>query len=221
MMFIRLTCLLVLLCCSSLLRGQDTLPSRFVSVYVEPGAILDPNGGSARAGVEWAWNKRWAVYGSSGLYFNEGYMVRAGIKRSIKGIGPDRYSIALDLMHNWHMRTAADSYAKYDSTVRDDVEDKSRPVTYPVEKDVSTISLLFVCDERVWRHFTFSLYAGVGIKFRRSVVGIPEATQDSLYHFNYGGGYIAPLEDSRGKGVMPEAMCGVTFGWLFARRPTR
>ncbi|TDW97621.1 hypothetical protein EDB95_5472 [Dinghuibacter silviterrae] len=194
------------------------LPDRYISVYIEPLATLDPNGGSLRAGVEWAWNRRWSIYSGGGLYFDQGYMARVGLKRSFRGNGPDRYSIALDLMHNWHTRTEEDYYPKYDSSIHDETEDYSRPVHYPVEKDVSTVSLLFCWDKSFWRYFTLSLYSGVGVKFRKAVVGISQDIQDSLYHYTYGGGYIVPLEDSRGNGVMPELMAGFTVGWLFAKR---
>jgi hypothetical protein len=230
----RLRITTLLLCCVTFTQAQSTfrknvdslfngawpgLPDRYVTVYLEPLALLDPAGGSLRGGVEWAWNPCWSVYGGAGLYLDQGYMVRVGVKRYLPADPgeKDRFALGLDAMHAWHICEAKDVYAVYDSSVKDE-EPSSRPLDYWVEKDVTTLDLILSYEKSFWNYCTLSMYVGIGGRYRRGVVGITPALQDSAYHYNYGGGYFAPFEDNPGTFLQREFMAGMTVGILLTKR---
>lgn len=126
-----LTCCLVLL--SPLLKAQEDTLSKYIPayaytvVYSEPLALLDGfNGMSGRLGVEHAWNKKLAVYGTGGVYFEQGYMFRVGIKRFFHMNDDNaRYYWGIDYMHNWHIHTVHDHYSTDESKLFSFTEEKN------------------------------------------------------------------------------------------------
>jgi len=215
-----LVCCLILL--SPVLKAQQDTLSKYIPshaytvVFIEPMAILDGvNGTSARLGVEHAWNKKWAVYGTGGIYFEQGYMFRAGIKRFFKAEDNVRYYWGIDYMHNWHIHTEQDYYRKPDAR-EGYAPDDSRPFSFTEEKNIHVLDLTFGMDQ-FWRHrWVAQLYVEAGIKWRGAVISAPDSTLDELYHYHES--MLENISAVRGNRFVPDVRFGVRFGRVFAAR---
>jgi hypothetical protein len=212
--------ILLLLCPG--LRAQDTtlsnrIPSHaYTIVYNEPLALLDGfNGLSARFGVEHAWNSIWSLYGTGGVYFEQGYVARVGIKRFCGQDENHRYSLGIEYMHNWHIHTEHDYYRKPDPT-EDYAPDDSRPLSFTEEKNNHVIDLTVNVDE-FWRHhWVFQFYGGVGVKFKNAIIGVPDSTLEQLYHFHES--MIEGVSATSGNYVLPDFRFGIRIGRVFYAR---
>ena len=219
-MKLLLTYVLILLC--PILRAQDTTLSNYIPshaytiVYNESLAILDGwNGTSVRFGAEHAWTRDWAIYGTGGVYLEQGYVGRIGIKRFCAQKDNVRYSVGMEYMHNWHIHTVHDYYRKPDPK-EGYAEDESRPLSFTEEKNIHVIDLTVGMDE-FWRHhWLIQFYAGVGIKFRKAVTSVPDSTLEQLYHYHES--MIEGVSATPGNSLLPDIRWGIRIGRVFYAR---
>jgi hypothetical protein len=201
-----------------LLKAQDSIttvlskrvPTRYVILYAEPIAMLDwNNGASYRFGMEYTFASKWAVYGTAGGYLEQGYILRAGIKRFFKQEGNARHSLGLEYINTWHINTVHDDYLKQDSGAAP-VADESRPVSYTTEKYINSISVMF-SREAFWRHhWVFEVYAGAGVKFKRTLTSIPQSELNLLY--NYQESDISNFSSTPGTFTTLDLRLGIKIG---------
>ena len=215
-----LTCCLILL--SPILKAQqDTLSKNIPShaytiVFSESLALLDGwNGTSVRLGVEHTWGNKLSLYGTGGIYLEQGYMFRVGLKRFIKKEDNYRRYWGIDYMHNWHIHTENDYYRKPDAR-EGYAPDDSRPFAFTEEKDMHILDLTFGMDQ-FWRHgWAFQFYAGAGVKWRRSINSAPDSTLDKLYHYHES--MIEGVSATPGNSLVPDVRAGIRIGRVFAVR---
>jgi hypothetical protein len=212
----------LILFCPILKAQQDTTLSKLIPshaytiVFSESLALLDVwNGMSARLGVEHAWNNKFSVYGTGGVYFERGYMFRVGAKKFISKRDNNRYYLGIDYMHNWHIHTEQDYYRKPD--VREGyAPDDSRPFSFTEEKNMHVLDLTFGIDQ-FWRYgWAFQFYAGAGVKWRKALISAPDSTLDQLYHYHES--MIENVSAQPGNGLLLDVRWGIRIGRVFAAR---
>ena len=194
----------------------NRVPARYVLLYVEPLAALDgENGQSYRIGAEYAFSPKWGVYGTAGGYFEQGYILRAGIRRYTYTDEYGRGAWSLEYINNWHIHTIKDNYSKYDSSTRENAPDNSRPISFTTEKYINAISLIYSIQEFYGHHWVLEGYIGGGVKFKHVISSIPQTQEELLYHYhedqaeNFG---VNP-----GTFIVPDVRMGLKIGFRIGR----
>lgn len=202
-------------------RAIDSVPVRsripdhnYFTLYAEPVALLDfENGPSYRFGAEYAFAHNWAIYGGAGGYFQQGYILRAGIKKYFDVGEPVRSSLGLEYINIWHVYTIHDFYFKEDS-LEGRVPDDSRPVSITAEKYINSVSFMYT-EEHFWRHrWILEFYAGAGIKFKHVLTSIPKSEEELLYHYHESD--LEYVSYTPGKFITADIRLGIRIGRVFA-----
>lgn len=182
------------------------------ALLVNPTALIDVyGGGSIRAGIEARIKGRWSAYGEGGWYYPN-FSVYENAKGGSFRVEGKRYFHAeergKEAQNRFNGYLAAGYFFKSQQFNTTDTID-SGIVTYPIEKTVHAIAFKLGGLHET-RRFVLDSYIGVGVRHKRTVLGLTTEEADERHFANDSEGFSLVLGKSNN--YLPHFEAGIRLG---------